>query len=129
MRSILAKYLQFKPFTNEEAWMLFKVAAIAEAVGWTILIIGIVVERYVLPGNQISVPLAGSIHGTIFMVYLVAVLVLSPSLSWRPTRIAAALICSVPPYGTLVFEQWAVRERETVKFKQFCRLVLLRQIT
>jgi len=108
-----------RPFTENEAWLLFRIAAIGEACGWTLLIAGILIKHYLTPGNDTAVLIAGQIHGMIFFAYLVAALGLYPSLGWRRWRAVAALLLSVPPYGTLVFEQWAAHKRHNVGFKSY----------
>ncbi len=111
-------------FTDREAWNLFRLAAFGEAFGWTLLISGIVFKHYVTPGNNIPIDIAGQIHGTIFLIYIVAVIVLHPSLRWSPKRTLIAGLCSVPPYGTLVFEQWEARRRRTEAFKGYRELTV-----
>src|ERR1700691_3093386 len=92
-------------FTDREAWNLFLLAAFGEAFGWTLLISSLVFKHYVTPGNNIPIDIAGQIHGTIFLIYIAAVVILHPSLHWSPKRTLIAGLASVPPYGTLVFEQ------------------------
>jgi integral membrane protein len=118
MKKVLRTYTSFKPFTNDEAWMIFKLAAFAEAIGWTILITGIVLTEYVFPGNRVPVVLAGRIHGILFGLYLTAVLAVSPSLNWKWKRIIIAGLMSVPPYGTLLFEIWTSHHRKRQDFKK-----------
>lgn len=106
--------------------MLFKLAAIGEAVGWTLLIGGILCERYITPGNDIAVQLAGHTHGILFLVYIIAVLVLSPSLGWSWPRTIIAGCASVPPYGSLLFELWAAHDRQVVAYRHSSNLLVYR---
>jgi integral membrane protein len=119
----LQQFEAARPFTENEAWLLFRIAAIAEAVGWTILIAGILIERYITPGNNAAVLIAGQTHGMIFFGYLVAALGLYPSLGWSRFRALCALAISVPPYGTLLFEQWAAHMRRTQKLREYRSLL------
>jgi integral membrane protein len=114
--------LQF--FTDREAWSYFRVAALGEAVGWTLLISGLLIKHFFTPGNNDPVVVAGQIHGTIFLVYIVSVVVLSGSLGWRPRRILIAGLASIPPYGTLIFEQWAARQRKQAATKTYRQIVV-----
>lgn len=116
---LLKRFETARPFTEAEAWMLFRIAAFSEAVGWTLLITGIVLKRYVLHGNDIPVQIAGQIHGMLFFAYFVAALVLYPSLGWSRWRALFAVAASVPPYGTLVIEQWAAHTRGNNGFKSY----------
>jgi integral membrane protein len=109
MKRIIQNYTKFSPFTNEEAWLLFKLAAWGEAIGWTLLISGAICQRVI--HNDIPVLITGQIHGLLFLMYIAAVLVLSPSLKWRGHRTLIAGLCAVPPYGSLLFEVWAAYDR------------------
>jgi integral membrane protein len=113
-----------RPFTENEAWLLFRLAAYGEAVGWTLLIAGIAIQRYVTPGNDTAVMIAGQLHGMIFFAYLVAAIGLYPSLSWSRWRGILALLFSVPPYGTLVFEWWVAGRRHNAGFKTYRHYLL-----
>jgi integral membrane protein len=111
LESLLSKYESFTPFTEPEAWGLFRIAAIAEAVGWTLLIIGILLGQYVFVGSEIPVTIAGRVHGMLFLLYITATVLLSPSQGWSKSRTIIAGVASVPPYGSLIFEQWAAYKR------------------
>jgi integral membrane protein len=116
--SILKRYEQFRPFTDSEAWWLFRLAAIGEAVGWSLLILGILFKQYIIIGNDIAVQIAGRIHGMLFLAYIAAVVVLYPSLGWGRGRTIIAGLASVPPYGSLMFEQWAAYGRRRSHLRQ-----------
>lgn len=105
--SFLNRIESAKPFTEYEAWGLFRIAALAEAFGWALLIMGISIRDYGLPGHNISVPIAGRIHGTFFLAYFGVLIAVYSSLGWPRKKFLLALIAGVPPFGTLFFEQWA----------------------
>jgi integral membrane protein len=119
MYEFLKKFEAKRPFTESEAWLLFRIAAIAEACGWTLLIAGILTSKYVMPHNNSALILAGRTHGMLFTLYLLAALGLYPSLGWSRWRGIVALAFSVPPYGTLAFEQWAAAKRHNGGFKTY----------
>lgn len=114
----LSYYQRFKPFTESQAWTLFKIAAIAEAIGWTLLIGGILLRDHVLAGNGIPVTIAGRIHGMMFAAYIIAVLALAPSLGWSWFRTLVAGAFSIPPYGSLVYEMWSAGQRKIRHLRQ-----------
>jgi integral membrane protein len=120
---ILKQYEQFKPFTELEAWAIFRLAAFAEAAGWTLLISGILISKYLMPGNNIAVQLAGHTHGIFFLTYIVAVIGLYPSQSWSRRRTIIAGLASVPPYGSLIFEQWAAHQRRCLHIRRQLNLM------
>jgi integral membrane protein len=111
--SLLRKLEASHPFTEQEAWGLFRLAAIGEAVGWTVLITGILIRKYKLPGHTFAVILAGQIHGTLFIVYFGILIATYSSLGWSRKKFLLAVLVGVPPYGTLLFEQWAMHLRRT----------------
>jgi integral membrane protein len=92
--------------TKHALW--FRVVAIAEAVSWTGLLIGMLF-KYVLSDNEIGVQIFGPIHGGIFIAYCLTVLVVRGPLRWSWPVTLAALAASVPPLFTWFFEIWAVR--------------------
>ncbi len=105
--SLIEKIERTKLFTENEAWFLFKFVALAEAVGWTLLIIGVLIHKYSLPGHNVSIQIAGQLHGTIFLIYFAIVALVYSSTGWSRKKILFAIAAGVPPYGTLVFEQCA----------------------
>jgi integral membrane protein len=117
------RYQSFRPFTDDEAWLLFKLAAIGEAVGWSLLIGGILTQHFLWPTSNIPVLLAGRIHGTLFLIYIIAAIVLAPSLGWSLPRTILAGLCSVPPYGTLAYEQLIAQARSAVAFRELSGVV------
>ena len=105
MASVIGKFETHKPFTPAEAWTIFKLFAFAEAIGWTILIAALLIDHYKLPGKNLAIPIAGQIHGTIFLAYFAVVFFVYPSLGWKRTITLFAFLAGVIPYGTLIFEQ------------------------
>jgi len=108
---LLSKLESLKPFTEQEAWNLFRFAALSEAVGWTVLLLGISIDHFGLPGHRFAVPIAGQIHGTIFLLYFGVQIAVYSSLGWSRQKFLASIVAGVPPYGTLAFELWAAHSR------------------
>jgi integral membrane protein len=115
----LTRFESMQAFTEKDAWFLFKLAAIGEACGWTLLISGILCKQYITIGNNIPVLIAGQVHGMLFLIYIVAVVVLYSNLKWSRKRMIIAGIASVPPYGSLIFEQWAAYKRRSDALKTY----------
>lgn len=86
----------------------FRAVAIAEALSWAALLIGMLL-KYVISDNETGVQVFGPIHGAIFMLYVVVALLTWRALRWSAGVAVWALVASVPPFGTLVFERWADR--------------------
>ncbi len=123
---MLRKFETARVFTDAEAWALFRTAAYGEAIGWTLLIIGIALEH--LTGSHTYVAVAGRIHGMLFVAYMVAVLALYPSLAWSRWKALLALAFSIPPYGSVVFERWAFWVRRAHGFKTYRHYLLYNRL-
>lgn len=115
----LARFENHQIFSEKDAWSLFRLAAICEACGWTLLISGILCKRYITVGNNVPVLIAGQIHGLLFLGYVVSVVVLYANLGWSRKRMLIAGMASVPPYGSLIFEQWAAFKRRSQALKTY----------
>ncbi len=109
LQRLVSMFERNKVFTDSEAWLLFRIGAIAEAVGWTLLITGIALQE--ITGSHIPVLIAGQIHGMLFFGYAAAAAGLYPSLGWSRWQAFCAVAASVPPYGSLLIEQWAHYQR------------------
>jgi integral membrane protein len=116
---MLHKFETNAVFSDSEAWLLFRLAAFGEALGWTMLISGILCERYF--HTRVPVILAGRTHGVLFLLYAVAALGLYPALRWSRKFAVIAVLASVPPYGTLVVEQWTSYRRHTAHASTYHR--------
>ena len=86
----------------------FRVVAVAEALSWIGLLIGMYV-KYVPGTTELGVKIFGPIHGGIFVAYVVVSLVASRLLRWDVPTTLLALAASVPPLATVLFERWASR--------------------
>ena len=91
---------------REARW--FRIAAIAEAVTWFGLLAGMAV-KYVGSGSETGVRVFGPIHGVVVLVYFAITMLAARRLRWGSRTVVYALLASVPPGGTLVFEAWAER--------------------
>ncbi|HEX8182448.1 MAG TPA: DUF3817 domain-containing protein [Candidatus Saccharimonadales bacterium] len=92
-------------FVDKDAWAIYKVFAFGETAGWTMLIAAIIYRKFDLPGFEIAIGIAGRLHGVLFLLYFVGVLITARSMGWGPVRFIAALAAGVPPYTALVYEQ------------------------
>jgi integral membrane protein len=94
--------------TPRTAATLFRVVAVAEACSWVGLLIGMYV-KYVPETTELGVKVFGPIHGGIFVAYVVVALVAARVLRWSAGTTLLALVASVPPLATVLFERWASR--------------------
>lgn len=86
----------------------FRIAAVAEAVSWTGLLIGMVF-KYLVVYDAVGVHVFGPIHGALFLAYLVISVVVWRRQSWSTATGVLALLSGIPPYGSVVFARWATR--------------------
>ncbi|MEV8191132.1 DUF3817 domain-containing protein [Rhodococcus pyridinivorans] len=86
----------------------FRLIAIWEAVTWLALLIAMFF-KWVL-GYEEAIAIPGMVHGVAgFIPFVLIALLTAWSLKWDLKTTFLALVSSVPPFGTIVFERWAVR--------------------
>ena len=93
---------------------VFRTVAIAEAFSWGLLLIAMFF-KWILDAEPLGlaeggVPVAGPIHGGIFVLYVVASLVSWRVFRWDTRTLIIALASSIPPFATVWFERRADRE-------------------
>jgi integral membrane protein len=86
----------------------FRLVALAEAVSWLGLLIGMFF-KYVVDAGEGGVKVFGPLHGTVFLTYLVVTLLTWRHQRWSPPVALLALAASIPPFCTVAFEVWARR--------------------
>lgn len=85
---------------------IFRILAVAEAISWAALIVGMFF-KWVVQLSELGVQIAGPIHGALFIGYGVTALALWRIQRW-PFRVAlAAGFSAVLPFATIAFERWA----------------------
>lgn len=87
----------------------YRTAAIAEAVTWTLLLIGMFL-KYITKTTDLGVSIAGGLHGFVFLIFCVATVIVAVDQRWSLSRMAFGLVAAIPPLATIPFEQWAVRK-------------------
>ncbi|MGY1811486.1 DUF3817 domain-containing protein [Blastococcus sp. SYSU D00820] len=87
---------------------LFRIVAVAEALSWLGLLIGMYV-KWIAGTSEVGVQVFGPIHGGVFVLYCLVTLVTARALRWSAWTTLVALACSVPPFATVAFERWALR--------------------
>ena len=82
----------------------FRVLALAEAVTWTLLLAGMVLE-YVLEVTELGVRIGGGLHGFVFLAYCVATVLIGIDARWSAGRVVAGIGSAFVPYLTVPFER------------------------
>ena len=86
---------------------LYRFLAIAEAITWTLLIIAMIAKY----GLQVEwlVPIAGPIHGFVFVSYAAMQLVVGHNQRWSVGTVLLGIVTAVVPYATIPWERWIDR--------------------
>uniref|UniRef100_A0A942Y903 DUF3817 domain-containing protein n=1 Tax=Neobacillus citreus TaxID=2833578 RepID=A0A942Y903_9BACI len=87
---------------------LFRAAAVAELVTWTMLIAGMVL-KYALGAGDWGVRVGGGVHGFVFLAYLVVTTVVAVNQRWSPGALVLGWASAVVPYATVPFEVGVAR--------------------
>jgi integral membrane protein len=87
----------------------YRTVAIAEAITWTGLLIGMAL-KYGLD-VPVAVLVAGSIHGMVFITYALTAVLVGVNQRWAAGRIAFAVATAIIPYATIPFDRHLERRR------------------
>lgn len=86
----------------------FKIVAIAEALSWAGLLIGMFF-KWVVGSTEVGVQIFGPVHGGVFVAYVIVAFIAWQTFRWNFKTGAVALLSAIPPFATVFFEQWAER--------------------
>lgn len=86
----------------------FRIVATLEAVTWLGLLIGMYFKR-IAKSTDLGVRIFGSLHGAVFVTFVVLSIAMYVRLGWRRRTLLLALVSSLPPFATIAFEVWAAR--------------------
>ncbi|MWB97307.1 DUF3817 domain-containing protein [Agromyces seonyuensis] len=81
---------------------LFRIAAIAEAVTWALLL-SAMVAKYGF-GQDWAVSIAGGVHGFVFLAFIAVSVLVGVNQRWSVGRIALSVAMAIPPFATVPFE-------------------------
>lgn len=82
--------------------------ALAEAVTWAGLLVGMY-QKHLLGLEDNLVPLFGSLHGLVFMLYQAVAFVAARSFGWSLRTTLVTMAAGVPPFLTIPVEIWLRR--------------------
>ncbi|MFU8946734.1 DUF3817 domain-containing protein [Mycetocola zhadangensis] len=91
--------------------LFFRTLAIAEAVTWTLLILGLLMKYVWQLGElgDLGVRIGGTIHGFVFLAYGMTVVLVGLNQRWKIPSIVLGVVTAVVPYATIPFDVWADR--------------------
>ena len=87
---------------------LFRRVAVAEAVTWALLLLGMAL-KYGTGTTELGVRVFGMLHGIVFVAYCLTTLVVGVDQRWTRGRVLLGLVASVPPFATVLFDRYAER--------------------
>ena len=87
---------------------LFFAVATAEAVTWTLLLIGMFL-KYVTQTTELGVRIGGMLHGVVFIAYVLVSFAVWIDQRWPRKQGAVAVATAIPPLATLWTERWLDR--------------------
>lgn len=82
---------------------LVRAVGLAEGCSFLLLLFVAMPLKYLADLPQF-VRYIGSLHGALWVIYIILAVVLGLSLRWKISRIALALVCSVLPFGPFFFD-------------------------
>ena len=88
---------------------LYRLLALAEMVTWTLLLLGMLL-KYALQVTEVGVRIGGSLHGFVFLSYVVVTVLVAVDQRWSFGRLVMGLGSALIPYLTVPFERWAHRK-------------------
>jgi len=83
--------------------------ALAEAVSWVGLLMGMYFKYLDTPRTEIGVKVFGMAHGLIFIAFVVAGLLTGIAFKWAAGTWLLALLASIVPLCSVIFLIWAER--------------------
>lgn len=86
---------------------LFRALAVAEAISWTLLIIGLILRA--TADLAIATAIAGSIHGFVFLSYGATAVLVAMNQRWGVWPAVVAIASAIIPYATIPTELWLHR--------------------
>ena len=87
----------------------FRLVALAEAVSWVGLLVGMYFKYLGSPRTEIGVKVFGMAHGLIFIAFVVTALLVGIAAKWSAGTWLLALLASIVPLCSVIFLIWADR--------------------
>ena len=87
----------------------FRLIALAEAVSWVGLLVGMYFKYLGTPRTEIGVKVFGMAHGLVFIAFVVTAGFAAIAFRWSAKTCLLALLASIVPLSTVIFLIWADR--------------------
>ena len=76
----------------------FRIVSILEAISYLVLLLIAMPMKYWF-GKPEMVSMTGSIHGFLFVLYVIGAFVMYKKLNWTKKTLLISIVCSVLPFG------------------------------
>lgn len=87
----------------------FRFVALAEALSWAGLLIGMFFKYLGSPRTEVGVKVFGPIHGGVFIAFVALAVLVGIVVKWGVGTWILALLASIVPMGSVIFIAWAER--------------------
>lgn len=90
----------------------FRLVAVLEALSWAGLLVGMWFKYLAVHREgrgETMVSIFGSVHGVLVIAFVALAFLLARRLGWSLKMLALAVVATIPPFATLVFDWWADR--------------------
>jgi integral membrane protein len=87
----------------------FRLVALAEAVTWVGLLVGMYFKYLGTPRTEIGVKIFGMAHGLVFIAFVITAVFAGLAVKWATGTWLLALLASIVPLGSVIFLIWADR--------------------
>lgn len=88
---------------------LFRLLAVAEAITWTLLIVGMLL-KYAVQTTDVGVSIGGGVHGFVFLAFVAGAAVIALNQRWSIRVCAMVLLGAVLPYASIPAERRLERD-------------------
>lgn len=85
---------------------VFRIAAVAEAMTWAGLLVGMFLKR-VTDTTELGVQVFGPLHGVAFLAYVLVTIVVAVDQRWSARRLLVGVAAALPPFFTVLFDAYA----------------------
>ncbi len=90
-----------------------RIIGILEGISYLILL-GIAMPLKYMAGMPMAVRIAGSIHGFLFVAFIIALVAVWNNRKWPYEKVAMAFIMSILPFGTFYLDKQIRKEEQSV---------------
>ena len=94
----------------------FRMAAITEGISFIILLFIAMPLKYIA-GDPRAVLYVGWVHGLLFMIYILTLIIVAIKLEWKFKKIVIAFLASLIPFGTFILDK-SLRKEERMLQEQ-----------